>query len=820
MEHLIDIPGRLHSVAVEKHIAGTDQIYDDLLKTTQDILNLENITDVKVQEGKLQFLNIQGQVLKEISIASEQKQSDWNQTDSTQVDFIKNRPTVYNKQEVDDKLTTKQDTIDDLATIRSGAQAGATAYQKPQTGIPATDLASDTQSDLAAIDSIEAVIPEQASPSNQLADKNFVNSSVATNTANYISDNGQPFQSLEDLETYEGILTNNDYAFVVGADSVGNITYSRYKYNASTQQWALEYILNNSSFTAEQWESISSGITNSLVAKLSVLPTNSELTTILNGKVDTTDLNKYVPKTDDDGHGNQSIYSPGNITMTLADEQGSINQTGTFSAGGWSVSSPDGRFQTSANTIYRGTLGIDEDSVVWEKTAPQQIPTATTEDNGLMSAEDKKKLDDLAKVAISGSYNDLSDKPTIPTVPTNVSAFNNDAGYITEDDVDDVPTANSNNLVKSGGVYSTTPSITNTDAELSDLDFSDEDGNVLMRLSNGHIKTKNFDSSNLPSGNIIDTSSKAIYTVANTLTNGQTMTLNNPNLKNHYTLSFSATINTMGTITIEFGSENNWSKGRIEITPTNIVYYKYSTWEPITIQHNIDIRENISVIIKTTKVHFAEIYLLSNDSGVFHQEISWNGSGNGCSLSNANGSYSNCTFSLNCQGLLKDVWIFGDSYTDKWPLCLDELGFDNYLLDGFSGRTSQQAYESFLKDIAIAKPKAIIWMMGMNDPDNGSVNSSWKTAFDNVKTLCDINKIEFIYTTIPCVPQLDNSYKNNYATNSGVRIIPIASILGASSQGSSWYAGLLSSDNVHPSNSGSMLIALTLLNNITLLQEK
>lgn len=39
---------------------------------------------------------------------------------------------------------------------------------------------------------------------------------------------------------------------------------------------------------------------------------------------------------------------------------------------------------------------------------------------------------DLATVATSGSYNDLSDKPTIPTVPTNVSAFTNDAGYLTQ----------------------------------------------------------------------------------------------------------------------------------------------------------------------------------------------------------------------------------------------------------------------------------------------------------------------------------------------------------------------------------------------------
>ena len=31
----------------------------------------------------------------------------------------------------------------------------------------------------------------------------------------------------------------------------------------------------------------------------------------------------------------------------------------------------------------------------------------------------------------SGSYNDLTDKPEIPTVPTKVSAFENDAGYLT-----------------------------------------------------------------------------------------------------------------------------------------------------------------------------------------------------------------------------------------------------------------------------------------------------------------------------------------------------------------------------------------------------
>ena len=42
---------------------------------------------------------------------------------------------------VNDAIGKKQDTISDLETIRSGAALGATAYQKPSTGIPASDIA-------------------------------------------------------------------------------------------------------------------------------------------------------------------------------------------------------------------------------------------------------------------------------------------------------------------------------------------------------------------------------------------------------------------------------------------------------------------------------------------------------------------------------------------------------------------------------------------------------------------------------------------------------------------------------------------------------
>ena len=98
----------------------------------------------------------------------------------------------------------------------------------------------------------------------------FVNSSIATNTANYISNNGEPFTSVEQLNAYTGAVTNNDYAFVTGIDSEGNTYYDRYKavVNGSSVTWALEYRLNNSSFTAAQWSAINSGITSVLVAKI------------------------------------------------------------------------------------------------------------------------------------------------------------------------------------------------------------------------------------------------------------------------------------------------------------------------------------------------------------------------------------------------------------------------------------------------------------------------------------------------------------------------------------------------------------------------
>ncbi len=127
-----------------------------------------------------------------------------------------------------------------------------------------------------ALNLLNGKVPAQASAQNQLADKAFVNSTVATNTAEFRG----TVPSVSALPT-SGIDAN-DYAFVVGTDSEGNIVYRRYKYNGA--EWLFEFALNNSSFTAAQWAAIQSGMTVALRMKLRDLPTAEELAVLLAGK--------------------------------------------------------------------------------------------------------------------------------------------------------------------------------------------------------------------------------------------------------------------------------------------------------------------------------------------------------------------------------------------------------------------------------------------------------------------------------------------------------------------------------------------------------
>ena len=102
----------------------------------------------------------------------------------------------------------------------------------------------------------------------------------------------------------------------------------------------------------------------------------------------------------------------------------------------------------SSGGVLSATGGGVADSVAWGNI------TGTLADQSDLSTALGLKANtaDLATVAFSGSYSDLTGTPTIPTVPTNVSAFTNDAGYLTSADLPapySLPTASTSVL---GGV--------------------------------------------------------------------------------------------------------------------------------------------------------------------------------------------------------------------------------------------------------------------------------------------------------------------------------------------------------------------------------
>lgn len=136
---------------------------------------------------------------------------------------------------------------------------------------------------------VSDLVPAQASSSNQLADKDFVNSSITTATATYrgsynlVSDlsltiSASHGQIETALNTAATGADNNDYCFVqiptADATPTEIASVERYKHNGTT--WSYEYAINNSGLTAAQWAAVNSGITSGLVGKLGQLTSNPQ----------------------------------------------------------------------------------------------------------------------------------------------------------------------------------------------------------------------------------------------------------------------------------------------------------------------------------------------------------------------------------------------------------------------------------------------------------------------------------------------------------------------------------------------------------------
>lgn len=152
---------------------------------------------------------------------------------------------------------------------------------------------------------------------------------------------------------------------------------------------------------------------------------NAKIEQATSGKVDTSTFNIYSGSVASALDGKvDDVEIADMATKTWVGNQGYLTEHQDIS----------GKLDVSAFTAYSGAVDTTINSKASQTSvdALNGVVTAHTANTEIhVTAADKTAWNN--KSDFSGSYNDLTDKPTIPTVPTSNTAFTNDAEYITID---------------------------------------------------------------------------------------------------------------------------------------------------------------------------------------------------------------------------------------------------------------------------------------------------------------------------------------------------------------------------------------------------
>ena len=325
-------------------------------------------------------------------------------------------------------LAGKQDVISDLATIRSGAAAGATAVQPADmnTALAAKEDAANKSQTLDPSSTTQ--FPSSA------ATASFVNSSVATNTATFrgnfkLPDLGLTYPATDaqieaalDAHVWPvGVVpTNNDYVYVeienpqtTGVDDV----VKRFKFNGT--DWHYEYTLNNSSFTAAEKAAIDSGID---AAKVAIYDAH-----VANGDIHVTPTEKATWNAKQDAISDLSTIRSGAAAGATAVQPGDLATVAT--TGAYSDLSGTPTIPTVDQTYNASSANAQSGVAVAGAISGKQdtISDLSTIRSGAAAGATAVQPGDLATVATTGAYSDLSGTPTIPVVDQTYSAASTNA---------------------------------------------------------------------------------------------------------------------------------------------------------------------------------------------------------------------------------------------------------------------------------------------------------------------------------------------------------------------------------------------------------
>ena len=206
------------------------------------------------------------------------------------------------------------------------------------------------------VDAIESKVPVEASDTNQLADKDYVDTAVKTNSARAISadEDGAGFASLDALKVgpwynmgNPTTPTTNDYA-VVKKDANHNNNDVRYNYDGATWTFFQEFTSGSSiTFTTKQQNAIDSGITT---AKVTQIQTNTD------------DIEKRVKKEGDTMTGELKIELSGSgdlLKMKAGDKGVNFHLDSTLGVMGIiPESAPTTGFEVSYNSLKPRTTAV------------------------------------------------------------------------------------------------------------------------------------------------------------------------------------------------------------------------------------------------------------------------------------------------------------------------------------------------------------------------------------------------------------------------------------------------------------------------------
>lgn len=471
------------------------------------------------------------------------------------------------------------------------------------------------------MDAIEAVIPDEATSSNKLADKAFVNSSITTNTATFRGTSAKNLTEAQFLAWANGLTkTKNDYCFWDTVDSDGNVVFKRYKYDGSN--WIYEYSLNNSSFTSSQWASINSDIVEGDVSDLHTHLTDNtrhitaaERTT-WNGKASQTALdNEIAARTNKDASQDTRIDGiEDDLDDHIAD---GVKHITSAERNSWNA-------KATSTDITNAINALD----VSDTAVANKFVTQVSETNGKISVSRAQPT--IANVsglqmALDGKQATISDLSTIRTNATNgQTAYNwgnhSTAGYLKAADI-----TGKEDKANRVSAWSTTPSDTKYPSEklvkttldnkvdkvsgkgLSTNDYTTSDKNKLDGIAAGAEVNQNAFSKIIVGSTSIEADAK---TDTLTLSAGTNITLTTDATNDKITISAIDTTYGVAT-TAANGLMSKDDKAKLDKIAPSAEVNMQSDWSVTDSTSDAFIKNKPTIPTKTSQ--------LSNDSNFAYQ---------------------------------------------------------------------------------------------------------------------------------------------------------------------------------------------------------